>query len=154
MENGHQPTSQNNISIENHEDIIISRKKRYRSHNMPNYSRIGQLDTGDLVDILAKLSKGAITLFVHLKHKRDDINNLVTLPATQSSSENTLQNKSLRELQKYDLIRRVGVKQLKGHAEYILNVPKRTFMINPLYLFPRSNDDFDLAYNYWDQLEN
>jgi hypothetical protein len=144
--------SQNHISIDTGEDVIISRKKRYRSDNMPNYARIGLLEDGDLVDILAKLSKGAISMFAYLKTIRNEQTNLVTLPPAKSSSETTLQNKSLRELQNCGLIRKVGVNQLKTPEDLAVHVPKRTFIINPLHYFPRTNEDFTLAHDYWQQL--
>ena len=146
--------SQNNISIENYEDVIISRKKRYRSDDMPNYARIGLMNGKDLVDVLATLPKGSISMFAWLKQLRNTQNNLVTLSPAKNSSESTLQNKSLRELQNTSLIRKVGVNQLRDKNNLVVQVPKRTYIVNPMYLFPKTNEDFELAYFYWNQLEN
>jgi hypothetical protein len=142
-----------NLSIELDEEVSITTKKKYRSINMPQYVRYGVNEfEEDIVDILSKVSKPAHTMFVELKKTRDANSNLVTLVSPKSASKTNAQNSALKELSEVGLIARVGTKQLRTTDNEILQVPRRTFLINPQFLIPRSNDSFEVVYDYWLQL--
>jgi hypothetical protein len=142
-----------NISIEANDEVSITTRKKYRSSNMPHYVRYGITeDNEDIADVLAKVSKPAHIMFVHLKRIRDAETNMATLPKGQNISETNAQNTALRELEHVGLIKRVGTKQLKTSSLDTIQVPKRTFLINPRLLIPRSNEDFEVVYYYWQQL--
>lgn len=121
---------------------------------MPQYTRIGISDDNeDLLDILAKVSKNSFSMFTLLKKERNPHTNMTTLQKCETPSETNAQNLALRELEAVNLIHRVGARSLRDQRNKVVQVAKRTFLINPLYLFPRTNEDFEIVFNYWNQLE-
>lgn len=142
------------VNVENNEDVVISRKKRYRSKFMPTYRRIGiDPDLGvDVLDVLGQVSKPGYRMFLAMKGLRDEASNLVTLAPTGSGTETCVQANALKELRTKFLIKKVPVEKLENKEGFMVRVPKRTYMMNPYYFFPRTNDDFENALFYWRQL--
>ena len=122
---------------------------------MPHYTRYGyQGDEVDIFDLLLECSKTAFKVFNDLKHGRNPSTNLVTLPKLSTgTTEYVSRSKALRELIEIGLIRKVKKNALITQDGIGLAVPTGTYLINPKYLIPRSNDDFDIVNNYWQQLE-
>lgn len=135
-------------------EIITTHKRKYRSYGMPNYIRVGLTENGDTyTDLLLRCSKGAFGLFAEVMKIRNTENNMVTLREPGSKSMQVTRSNSLRELEGIGLIRKVGVRSLKTPEGYIVGVPKRTYIINPCLLLPRTNDGFAEALAYWKQLD-
>ncbi len=147
-------TSQIDISINEGEEVTLQRKKNYRSPNMPAYVRIGiDKNKDNVLDLLAKCSSHAVGIYSTLCKGREPSTNISTLMPTKSDSEKVCQSRALRELEKVALIKRIKVtKPLVSPDNVLLTFPKRTFIINPNYLFPKTNEDFENVLYYWRQV--
>jgi len=145
----------NKYIIENNEEVVLTTRKIYRVEGMPHYRRIGIMsdkEGTDVLDLLGQVSKSAFNMYIHLKRLRNEENNITTLPPTENHSDTVAQNRSLRELEKVGLIKKVKRNQLRNEELLEVTVPKRTYIINPIHIFPRTNEGFSLARHYWNQL--
>ena len=143
----------NHTDVKIGETVTVSRQKNYRNPNMPKFSRIGiNPNKEDLLDLLARVTKPTFVMFTYLKNHRSSMN-LVSLAPAKNRTEANSQTLALRELTNVGLVKKVGTESLKTPELHIVKVPKRTYMINPGYLFPVQHDDFDAASAYWKQLQ-
>lgn len=147
-------TSHLNFNISSNEEVSVKRKKVYRNFEMPNYLRVGIMDNKkDILDVLGEVSKAAYRIYLTMKDTRDTRSNIVSVAPGSTPTEVNVQTKALRELERIGLVRRIKTTQLRSRTGLSIKVPKRTFILNPKYLFPKSNEDFDLAIFYWNQLD-
>lgn len=147
-------TSQIDISINETEEVTLHRKKAYRSPNMPAYVRIGIDNNKDnVLDLLAKCSSNAVSVYSSLCKNRDANSNISTLGPTISDSDKVTRSVALKQLDKVGLVKRLKIsKPLISPNNVKLVYPKRSFIINPNYLIPRNNNDFEEVLFYWKQV--
>lgn len=121
---------------------------------MPNYVRYGVTpDNTDIIDVLTQIGKPALRVYALLKKHRDPHTNLVILPKPATPTETNIRNGGLRQLIDKDLVRRVRSHALTGDYGFKLKVPERTFILNPMFILPRTNENFDKIYDNWCQAE-
>jgi len=120
--------------------------KKPMYHPLPN----GQFFNEDLLSIMINLSKKSKELFNELRNVNLELN-IVTLADIDklSKNEQASLNKSLRQLKKINLFRKVIPFELyNSELNKVTHLPEKyTYMINPHLLKPWK---FSLATQIWD----
>lgn len=142
-----------NIILKGGDEVTIKVNNKHKFLGVPMYTRYGITNEGkDVLDLVLDLSKGAARMLTELKGKRNTETNMVILEKQDTESERVMMTQALNELIRAGIIRKIPTQKLKNINGFPLVTPKRTFMISPLLLIPRTNEDFALARYYWEQL--
>lgn len=142
-----------NIILKGGTEVTIKVNNSHKALGVPVYTRYGITNDGkDVLDMVLDLSKGATRMLIEMKAKIDIKTNMVTLNKPASEGARVTTTTEVNELIRANIVRRVPTQKLKNTNGYTLVVPRRTFMINPSLLIPRTNEDFALARYYWEQL--
>lgn len=122
--------------------LVPEEKVHEDKYSFPR-SRVGVLvmknskgNKKDLLDILAEMSKPARDFFVALKCRTDRRTNIAVIPKPSGATERGVRAKATKELIKFNLIHKDGI---------------RKFMINPKFIQPALTYLFD-SHMKWYQL--